>query len=153
MAAAGIQRRLRGLAIALGGFHHDGNLSLNQLGVGRFDVDHQVAVHLAQADHRGGRDHVERHLLARAGLEAGGPGQHLGPVDQLDGDVGVPTAPHLSCVGSTRENIREILQEYKAAGIRRIEAATKDSHVAILRDDTRIPVSKAGYQKLKLLVG
>ncbi|SDA72216.1 two component transcriptional regulator, LytTR family [Janthinobacterium sp. 344] len=37
--------------------------------------------------------------------------------------------------------------------IRRIEAATKDSHVAILRDDTRIPVSKAGYQKLKLLVG
>ena len=38
-------------------------------------------------------------------------------------------------------------------GIRRIEAATKDSHVAILRDDTRIPVSKAGYQKLKLLVG
>jgi two-component system LytT family response regulator len=38
-------------------------------------------------------------------------------------------------------------------GIARIEAATKDSHVAILRDDTRIPVSKAGYQKLKLLVG
>lgn len=38
-------------------------------------------------------------------------------------------------------------------GIRRIEAATKDSHVAILRDDTRIPVSKAGYQKLKALVG
>jgi two-component system LytT family response regulator len=38
-------------------------------------------------------------------------------------------------------------------GIRRIEAATKDSHVAILHDDTRIPVSKAGYQKLKLLVG
>ena len=38
-------------------------------------------------------------------------------------------------------------------GIRRIEAATKDSHVAIVHDDTRIPVSKAGYQKLKLLVG
>ncbi|APA69209.1 LytR/AlgR family response regulator transcription factor [Janthinobacterium sp. 1_2014MBL_MicDiv] len=38
-------------------------------------------------------------------------------------------------------------------GICRIEAATKDSHVAILRDDTRIPVSKAGYQKLKVLVG
>ena len=37
-------------------------------------------------------------------------------------------------------------------GIRRIEAATKDSHVAILRDETRIPVSKAGYQKLRLLV-
>lgn len=38
-------------------------------------------------------------------------------------------------------------------GIARIEAATKDSHVAILRDATRIPVSKAGYQKLKMLVG
>ncbi|WP_183678014.1 MULTISPECIES: LytTR family DNA-binding domain-containing protein [unclassified Janthinobacterium] len=38
-------------------------------------------------------------------------------------------------------------------GISRIEALTKDSHVAILRDETRIPVSKAGYQKLKLLVG
>ena len=38
-------------------------------------------------------------------------------------------------------------------GIRRIEAVTKDSHVAILRDETRIPVSKAGYQKLRLLVG
>ena len=38
-------------------------------------------------------------------------------------------------------------------GIHRIEAATKDSHVAILRDETRIPVSKAGYQKLRLLVG
>lgn len=38
-------------------------------------------------------------------------------------------------------------------GISRIEAATKDSHVAILRDETRIPVSKTGYQKLKLLVG
>ncbi len=38
-------------------------------------------------------------------------------------------------------------------GIGRIEASSKDSHVAILRDDTRIPVSKAGYQKLKALVG
>ena len=37
-------------------------------------------------------------------------------------------------------------------GISRIEALTKDSHVAILRDETRIPVSKAGYQKIKLLV-
>lgn len=38
-------------------------------------------------------------------------------------------------------------------GICRIEQATRDSHVAILRDATRIPVSKAGYQKLRLLVG
>lgn len=38
-------------------------------------------------------------------------------------------------------------------GISRIEPATKDSHVAILGDGTRIPVSKSGYQKLRLLVG
>ena len=37
--------------------------------------------------------------------------------------------------------------------ISRIEPATRDSHVAILGDGTRIPVSKSGYQKLKLLVG
>lgn len=38
-------------------------------------------------------------------------------------------------------------------GMLRIEQATRDSHVAILRDGTKIPVSKAGYQKLRLLVG
>lgn len=38
-------------------------------------------------------------------------------------------------------------------GMQRIEQATRDSHVAILRDGTKIPVSKAGYQKLRLLVG
>lgn len=38
-------------------------------------------------------------------------------------------------------------------GILRIEQATRDSHAAILRDGTKIPVSKAGYQKLRLLVG
>lgn len=39
---------------------------------------------------------------------------------------GFDAAPHLSCIGSTRDNIREILQEYKAAGIRRIVALRGD---------------------------
>jgi len=39
---------------------------------------------------------------------------------------GHQAAPHLSCVGSTRGNIREILQEYQAAGIRRIVALRGD---------------------------
>jgi methylenetetrahydrofolate reductase (NADPH) len=39
---------------------------------------------------------------------------------------GFNAAPHLSCVGSTRDNIREILQDYKAAGIRRIVALRGD---------------------------
>ncbi|MDD3352399.1 methylenetetrahydrofolate reductase [NAD(P)H] [Zoogloea sp.] len=39
---------------------------------------------------------------------------------------GREAAPHLSCIGSTREHIREILQRYKAAGIRRIVALRGD---------------------------
>ena len=39
---------------------------------------------------------------------------------------GHDAAPHLSCIGSTRDNIREILAEYKAAGIRRIVALRGD---------------------------
>ena len=39
---------------------------------------------------------------------------------------GFNAAPHLSCVGSTRANIREILNEYREAGIRRIVALRGD---------------------------
>jgi methylenetetrahydrofolate reductase (NADPH) len=39
---------------------------------------------------------------------------------------GFDAAPHLSCIGSTRESIREILGEYKAAGIRRTVALRGD---------------------------
>ena len=39
---------------------------------------------------------------------------------------GYEAAPHLSCVGSTRENIRAILQTYRDAGIRRIVALRGD---------------------------
>jgi methylenetetrahydrofolate reductase (NADPH) len=39
---------------------------------------------------------------------------------------GFDAAPHLSCIGSTRESIREILAEYRAAGIRRIVALRGD---------------------------
>ena len=39
---------------------------------------------------------------------------------------GFNAAPHLSCVGSTRESIGAILQQYKDAGIRRIVALRGD---------------------------
>lgn len=39
---------------------------------------------------------------------------------------GVDAAPHLSCIGSTREGIRAILDEYAQAGIRRIVALRGD---------------------------
>ncbi len=39
---------------------------------------------------------------------------------------GLSAAPHLSCIGSTRESIRAILDEYKAENIRRIVALRGD---------------------------
>ncbi len=39
---------------------------------------------------------------------------------------GHDAAPHLSCIGSTRDNIRDILNEYKAAGIKRTVALRGD---------------------------
>jgi two-component system LytT family response regulator len=36
--------------------------------------------------------------------------------------------------------------------VSRIEQATKDSHVAILRDGSRLPISRTGYQKIRAVV-
>lgn len=40
--------------------------------------------------------------------------------------VGVEAAPHLTCVGSTRVNIAEVLQQYRDAGVKRIVALRGD---------------------------
>ncbi|WP_425328051.1 methylenetetrahydrofolate reductase [NAD(P)H] [Pseudomonas nitroreducens] len=50
----------------------------------------------------------------------------LTTVLQLDGDVQVPTAPHLSCVGDTKAELSALLAHYKDAGIRRIVALRGD---------------------------
>ncbi|MGW8173357.1 MAG: methylenetetrahydrofolate reductase [NAD(P)H], partial [Stutzerimonas stutzeri] len=50
----------------------------------------------------------------------------LNTVLQLDGEVKVPTAPHLSCVGDTKADLRELLNLYKSAGIQRIVALRGD---------------------------
>jgi len=36
--------------------------------------------------------------------------------------------------------------------VSRIEQATKDSHVAILRDGSKLPISRSGYQKIRAVV-
>jgi len=51
---------------------------------------------------------------------------------------GHAAAPHLSCIGSTRENIRDILQEYRNHGIR---------HIVALRGD--IPSGMVGIGELR----
>jgi methylenetetrahydrofolate reductase (NADPH) len=50
----------------------------------------------------------------------------LNTVLQLDGDVKVPTAPHLSCVGDSKQELRELIGLYKEAGIKRIVALRGD---------------------------
>ena len=37
--------------------------------------------------------------------------------------------------------------------VARIEASSKDSHVAVLRDGSKLPISRSGYQKVRGLVG
>ena len=45
---------------------------------------------------------------------------------QMIRNDGLEAAPHLSCVGSTRENIRAVLNTYRELGIRRIVALRGD---------------------------
>ncbi len=40
--------------------------------------------------------------------------------------TGIPTAPHLSCIGSEKEQIRDLLMHYKEKGINRIVALRGD---------------------------
>jgi methylenetetrahydrofolate reductase (NADPH) len=59
---------------------------------------------------------------------AGGSTQErsFSTVSEIQRESGVPAAPHLSCIGSTREHIRAILNDYKVQGIRRIVALRGD---------------------------
>lgn len=50
----------------------------------------------------------------------------LNTVLQLDGEVKVSTAPHLSCVGDSKQDLRELIGLYKDAGIKRIVALRGD---------------------------
>lgn len=47
-------------------------------------------------------------------------------VMRVVGDTGIEAAPHLTCVGSTRNGIAELLQRYRDSGIRRIVALRGD---------------------------
>jgi methylenetetrahydrofolate reductase (NADPH) len=47
-------------------------------------------------------------------------------VVDIQQNTGIESAPHLSCIASTRENVREVLQAYQDSGIRRIVALRGD---------------------------
>ncbi len=76
------------VAVDVAGLHQDADAALDQLGVLHVHVDHQVFVHIAQAGHGAGGDHVEDHLLGAGGLHAGGTGDDFGADFGNDGDVG-----------------------------------------------------------------
>jgi methylenetetrahydrofolate reductase (NADPH) len=56
-------------------------------------------------------------------------------VVELQRNSGIDTAPHLSCICSTRENIREMLNNYRAIGI---------NHIVALRGDMPSGMGEAG---------
>lgn len=47
-------------------------------------------------------------------------------VEDIQASTSVDATPHLSCIGSTRENISNILERYKNAGIKRIVSLRGD---------------------------
>jgi len=47
-------------------------------------------------------------------------------VVEIQNTTGIDAAPHLSCVGATKQGIRELLHQYQAAGIKRIVALRGD---------------------------
>ena len=63
----------------------------------------------------------------------------INTVLQLESEVKVPAAPHLSCVGDSKADLRGLLTQYKAAGITRIVLA---STAAIYGDALTGPVSE-----------
>ena len=56
-------------------------------------------------------------------------------VVSLQENSGIETAPHLSCICSTRENIRDMLNAYRASGI---------NHIVALRGDMPSGMVEAG---------
>lgn len=56
-------------------------------------------------------------------------------VRDIQSREGIEAAPHLSCIGSTRENLREILNAYRELGVR---------HIVALRGDLPSGMAAAG---------
>jgi hypothetical protein len=88
LAARRREQRPRGFTREAAHLHHDPLGAIGELGVGRAQVDHQVAVALADADHRTGGDHVEHLLGGGPRLQARRSGEHLGADDGHDAQVG-----------------------------------------------------------------
>jgi hypothetical protein len=67
----------RGLTIEVGGLFENTDAAFEEFCVLRAEVDHQVAVDVAEASHGSGGEHVQNHLLRGAGFHAGGAGDNF----------------------------------------------------------------------------
>lgn len=50
----------------------------------------------------------------------------LAAVRRMIGELGLPTAAHLTCVDASREEVRAVIEDFRAAGVRRIVALRGD---------------------------
>jgi len=84
IAAATLQQRGRVVGPDAGQFPDDPPRTVRQFLVGRLQVDHQIAVGLAQLDHGAGGEHVQHQLGRRPGFQPSAAADHLRPDDRDD---------------------------------------------------------------------
>ena len=88
VAAGFLQGSLRLAARTAAAFHDDADGALLEFLVAGLDVDHEVAIDFAQADHGACRQHVGDHLLGRAGFHARRARDDFRADDGAEVDVG-----------------------------------------------------------------
>lgn len=69
-------------------------------------------------------------------------------VKRMMDETGATTMPHLTCVGSTRDEIKAILEDYKSIGIENVLAMRGDLPAGM----TEIPAEQGGFQHASDLV-
>ena len=89
LAAGGFEEVQGGVAGEAGEAGDDAGGAVDEFGVfGGVDIDHEVAVGLADADHGEGGDAVEDELGGGAGFKAGGSGEDFGAGVEGEEEVG-----------------------------------------------------------------
>ena len=86
--AGGLQGAGGGPVIGAGGLLDDANGALNELFILGPNIHHEISIDVTEARHGPRRDHVEDHLVRRAGLHAGGSGEDFWADFGDDGEIG-----------------------------------------------------------------
>ncbi len=77
----------------------DAQASGDEFFIGGLQVDHEVAIGLAEAHHASRRQHVEHHLGRRAGFHARRTCQYFGADDDRDRKIGMPADRRVAIAG------------------------------------------------------